>query len=418
MMKQGFEACIVGGSVRDVLANLSPGDFDIATSASPDQVEALAASRGWKTIPVGKSFGVIRVLVWGDEFEVASYRSEGEYLDGRHPDLSRLSLGCSLEEDVLRRDFTINGLALVPHPSNPTVIDYVGGLQDLRAGLIRTIGEPRTRFEEDALRPLRGVRFAAVLGFQIEARTLEAMTDLAGNLKMVSGERIRNEFEKAVGTGDARTFSRLLSSCGMWEPALGPGAGKFDTSLLADLLDGCLQELPSSPGLELYLALLSCSLILTGRDLSEASLKQGAELLEQLHKRLKLSTRELRTGLEIIDIAGSLLTLPDLITQVLLFNRPEFSQGVALARALLVRLGGDYSHLTGLQADLEALPEVRRRPPEFISGRDLITLGLTPGPVFKDLIDKVRDLTILGEVSDRDQALARLKALIAQDFSR
>jgi len=167
LQAEGHDTVIIGGAVRDLLLGRAPGDLDLATSATPDTVLALAEREGWLPIPVGKAFGVVRVRLAGVEFEVATFRSEEAYTDGRRPDLDGIEFQGSLEADVLRRDFTMNGLALRLLDDPPVIVDLVAGATDIAAASIRTIGDARSRFEEDALRPLRAVRFAAVLGFTI-----------------------------------------------------------------------------------------------------------------------------------------------------------------------------------------------------------------------------------------------------------
>lgn len=185
----GFSAYPVGGCVRDTLLGRVPGDWDVTTSALPEEVMALFA----KTVPTGVRHGTVTVLLEGQAMEVTAFRAEEGYSDGRHPD--RVRLGVSLEEDLARRDFTVNAMAFAPDGS---VIDLFGGREDLDAGLLRTVGEPERRFREDALRILRGVRFAAQLGFEPEPATAAAMEREAGRLACVSAERIVTELEKTL----------------------------------------------------------------------------------------------------------------------------------------------------------------------------------------------------------------------------
>ena len=219
----GHEAYFVGGCVRDLLLNREPEDFDVATSATPDQVLTLFE----KTFAVGAHFGVVLVAS-GDEdgyttTEVATFRSDGAYSDGRHPDAVKYTT--SAEEDVKRRDFTINGLLLDaqraaesfdnPAQLRAAVIDLVGGLEDLQAGVIRAIGQPEERFEEDHLRMLRAIRFAARFEFDIEAATKRALRSLAPKIAAVSRERVRDELTKMLTEGHARRAFELLDETGL-----------------------------------------------------------------------------------------------------------------------------------------------------------------------------------------------------------
>src|SRR5580658_5018659 len=183
----GFAAFWVGGCVRDFLLGREPQDFDIATDAKPEQVEKLFR----KTIPVGKKFGVIVVVEHGQQFQVATFRAEAEYRDGRRPEKVVFA---NAQADALRRDFTVNGLFYDPHKKE--IHDWVGGERDLRARIIRTIGAPEERFGEDHLRMLRAVRFAARLNFEIEPKTMAAIQSLAPRIKMISAERVRDELLK------------------------------------------------------------------------------------------------------------------------------------------------------------------------------------------------------------------------------
>src|SRR5882724_12198893 len=195
LREAGHVAYFNGGCVRDMVRGVEPHDIDIATSATPEEVQALFP----KTVPVGAAFGVVLVLEDGHQFEVATFRSDDAYVDGRRP--SAVHFG-SPEEDARRRDFTINGLFL--DPLTDEIIDFVGGRADIERKLVRTIGEPRHRFAEDKLRLLRCVRFAANLGYEIEAETFNAVKEMAAEIHVVSAERIRDELIKIFSRPHAR----------------------------------------------------------------------------------------------------------------------------------------------------------------------------------------------------------------------
>ena len=215
----GHQAYFAGGCVRDLLLGLIAKDFDVATSATPEEIVRLFP----RTLQVGAHFGVILVMVDGQTVEVATFRHDGAYLDGRRPDAVRFST--DPREDVLRRDFTINGM--LQEPLSGQVLDFVGGREDLAARLVRTIGEPERRFKEDKLRMLRGVRFAARLGFEIEAGTLGAMQAHAGEIGAVSNERVRDELTRMLTEGHARRAFELLQNC-KWVTGTGAAGGGAD----------------------------------------------------------------------------------------------------------------------------------------------------------------------------------------------
>src|SRR3954462_13439313 len=208
LRQKGHSAYLVGGCVRDLLLRKEPTDYDVATSATPDQVQQYFS----QTYPVGAQFGVILVEIGNKDFvEVATFRSDVSYSDGRHPDAVRYTE--SARDDVQRRDFTINGLLL--DPENDQVLDYVGGEMDLKNGLVRAIGQPDVRFQEDKLRMLRAVRFAARFDYKIEYEPFTAIQELAGQITQVSPERVRDELLKMLTEGHARRAFELLEETGL-----------------------------------------------------------------------------------------------------------------------------------------------------------------------------------------------------------
>ncbi len=203
----GHQAYLVGGCVRDLELGRSPADYDVCTDARPNRVQELFP----RSIAVGAQFGVILVVEEGEHVEVATFRSDVGYSDGRHPD--RVVFSDTPQEDVQRRDFTINGLLM--DPATGEVLDFVGGRADLRAGIVRAIGEPQLRFTEDKLRMMRGVRFAARFSFRIEPETMKAARSLAPQITQVSPERIRDELTKLLTEGAARRGFELLEEAGL-----------------------------------------------------------------------------------------------------------------------------------------------------------------------------------------------------------
>src|SRR5262245_22294735 len=207
----GFEAYWVGGCVRDMLLGREPIDYDVSSSARPEQIEALFS----RTIPVGKQFGVMLVLEDGTQFQVATFRAESDYADGRRPGRVEFS---SAKADALRRDFTVNGLFF--DPVKEELYDWVGGKADLRAKIIRTIGVPTERFAEDHLRLLRAVRFAAQLGFEIERNTFDALRANTAKIGIVSEERVREELMRLFRPPHASSGLKLLRESGLLEHVL------------------------------------------------------------------------------------------------------------------------------------------------------------------------------------------------------
>src|ERR1700736_6731777 len=207
LRQQGFHAYLVGGCVRDLLLGREPKDFDVATSAMPAQVMSIFP----ETYAVGAQFGVVLVPSPVGDVEVATFRSDIGYSDGRHPDEVRFS--ADPQEDVARRDFTINGMLL--DPVSNEVLDFVGGRKDLEAKVVRTIGDPKQRFAEDKLRMLRAIRFAARFGYTIEPATLAAIEDLADEIQLVSRERVRDELTRMLTEGQARRAFLLLDETGL-----------------------------------------------------------------------------------------------------------------------------------------------------------------------------------------------------------
>lgn len=211
LQNAGFDAFFAGGCVRDSLLGVEPKDFDIATSATPDEVEALFSL----TIPVGKAFGVVIVVDNGDEFEVATFRTDGTYADGRRPDSVEFA---GIELDANRRDFTIN--ALFENPITGEVLDFVGGVEDLKNGVLRTVGNPADRFSEDALRVLRLARFAARFNCNVDQATFEAAVLLAGNVRNVSAERVGDELSKILTGPNPEVGVNVLRATGVLEVVL------------------------------------------------------------------------------------------------------------------------------------------------------------------------------------------------------
>jgi poly(A) polymerase len=373
----GHQALWAGGCVRDQLLGLEPHDFDVATDARPDQVQALFR----RTIAVGASFGVIEVL--GPKplrVQVATFRSDDAYDDGRHPRSVTFS---SPEEDARRRDFTINGLFF--DPIEKRVIDYVGGEADLRAGVIRAIGDPRLRFAEDKLRLLRAVRFAARFQFTIEPATAAAIREMAGQITVVSAERIADELRKLLTDPNRTAGMRLLEDIGLATPIF----PEIDLANAAQTL-AALAEPVSFP---LALATILHSV--------------GPKNATQIADRLRLSNAEKDRIVWLVAHRAALVHAAKLPKSDLkpLLAHPGIGELLSLHRGLARADGESESHVEFCAKCLRDWPPDVIDPPPLITGDDLHEIGLEPGPVFKELLNAVRRAQLDEEIATRSEAI-------------
>lgn len=413
----GYESYLAGGCVRDMLLNKEPQDYDITTGAKPGEIAKIFPD----TIPVGAQFGVILVVVDGTPFEVASFRHDGPYLDGRHP--SQVRYG-SLREDVLRRDFTINGM--VYDPAGDSVIDLVNGRQDLEAGIIRAIGEPRARFEEDRLRMIRAVRFAASLDFNVERKTLAAIGELAATVTLVSWERIGDEITRILTEGGARRGFELLGETGLLEAALPeiaamkgveqspdyhPEGDVFAHTLLLlgqlkapteTLAYGCLLHDVAKP---------VCMRREGERITFYGHMERGAEMAEAILQRLKRSrdTWERVSYLVRSHLRHTQAPNMRLSTLKRFLGEDAIDELLELTRIDALAANGDLTHYNFCKAKLAELEEEDIHPEPLVRGRDLIALGLTPGPVFGQILAQVEEAQLGGELRGRQEAIEWVK---------
>lgn len=411
----GYEALFAGGCVRDRLLGLEPADYDVVTSARPPQVEALFE----KTIPVGRRFGILIVQSGGFDFEVATYRSDGPYLDGRHPSSVRFA---SREEDALRRDFTIN--AMFEDPGTGEVIDLAGGRSDLAAGVIRAVGEPRRRFAEDRLRLIRAVRFAARFRFRIEEATFAAITEDSPHLADVAAERTGTEFAKILTEGGARLGFELLDATGLLgvllpemlelkgceqSPDYHPEGDVFVHTLK------CIEQLPASCTLTLALGLLlhdiakpRCAGQRDGRRTFYGHSEMGAEMAREICHRLRYSgsTIERVAWLVAQHLRHTAASSMKPSTLKRFLRQDGIEELLELTRMDALASSGDLRHTDYCRAQLAALPDEALRPTRLISGDDLLAIGLTPGPQFKEILTAVEEAQLEGRIDSRDQALA------------
>jgi len=453
-----YEAYLAGGCVRDLLLGREPQDYDVATSATPDVVLAMFP----RTFAVGAHFGVVLVATAEDGdtspaaqpesappyvvTEVATFRSDGIYTDGRHPDEVRYTK--TPEEDVQRRDFTINGLLLDPLCQGApldlgdlkilrsAVIDYVGGLADLDAHLMRAIGQPEMRFEEDHLRLLRGARFAARFGFDIEPVTLAAMRKLAPRIQAVSRERVRDELTKMLTEGHARRAFELLDETGLLAQVL-PEVAK---------MKGVAQPPQFHPEGDVWIHTLmlleqleaGCSLTLAwgallhdvgkpptfrmapDRIRFDGHVEVGMAMGAEICRRFRFSNDETHQILALIENHMKFADAPRMKASTLKrFLRLErFDEHLALHRMDCLAAHGNLDIWNSVREQHESLPEEAVRPKPLITGRELIGAGFEPGPRFKEILRTVEDAQLEGTISTPEQALELVQEQFGKKASR
>ncbi len=397
LREAGFVAYFAGGCVRDLLLGRTAKDYDVATNARPDQVRELFGRR--KTLAVGESFGVIIVLgpKPAGQVEVATFRTDGEYHDGRRP--THVDF-CSPEEDAQRRDFTINGMFYDPVESR--VLDYVGGEHDLAARVIRAIGDPRARMTEDKLRMLRAVRFTATLEFQLDPATADAIRAMADQLHVVSAERIAQELHKMLLDRHRRRAMELCVDVGLLRVVL-PELSVVSCQLSVEKTLRMLALL-ESPSFPLAFAMLLHAL--------------PVETVRDIGRRLRLSNEEIDRTAWLVALQDALRAAPKMTLAQLkrLLSHPHRDELLALLRTKLLAEEADLHPVLFCEEFLAATPPEVLNPPPLISGNDLIRQGLKPGPTFKLLLEQIRDAQLNGEITTAAEALALARRL--QDSSQ
>jgi poly(A) polymerase len=424
LRQAGHQAYLVGGCVRDLLLGREPEDFDVATDATPDQVMRLFP----QTYAVGVKFGVVLVPVEptsNDQppatvIEVATFRSDGLYSDGRRPD--QVTYTKDAKEDVQRRDFTINGLLLDPL-KNDEVLDYVGGRADLAAKTIRTIGEPGHRFAEDKLRMLRAVRFAARFGYQIEPRTLAAICAQTKEIGQVSRERVRDELVKMLTEGRARRAFELLDETGLLGEVLPEVAAMKGVEqppqfhpegdvwlhtllLLAGLRAGC------SPTLAVGALLHDVGKPPTFRRAPDrirfdGHAEVGAKMAEEICRRLRFSNHETEQICALVASHLRFIDAPRMKESTLkrFLRLPKFDEHLELHRLDCLASHGGLELYEFVRQKIALTPPEQIRPRPLITGDDLIAAGYAPGPRFKEIISAVEDAQLEGTLADKVAAM-------------
>jgi poly(A) polymerase len=436
---QGRQAYLVGGCVRDILLGREPADYDVTTDATPNEVMRIFPD----AYGVGAQFGVVLVPVppelqiartAGDNgsgyeattIEVATFRSDIGYSDGRHPDQVRFSK--DPREDVNRRDFTINGMML--DPLSNEVLDFVGGQKDLKARIIRCIGDPDRRFGEDKLRTLRAVRFASRFGFEIEPATLAAIRELAPQVKQVSRERVRDELTKMLIEGHARSAFLLLDETGLLHevlpeieamkgvaqpPQFHPEGDVFVHTLLL------LEELPHPCSAALAWGALLHDVgkpptfrVAPDRIRFDGHVDVGVKMAEEICHRLRFSNDDTEQILALVDNHmrfGHAMRMSE-STFKKFVRMPHFDQHLELHRLDCQASYGDLTTYDFTRNKMAAMTPEAMRPAPLLTGDDLIAVGHEPGPRFKEILSAVEDGQLEGRLRDRKEALQ----FVAREF--
>jgi poly(A) polymerase len=417
LRRNGYQALLAGGCVRDLLVGRSPVDYDVATDALPDQVMALFP----ESVGVGAQFGVVFVPGDGFRVEVATFRSDGNYSDGRRPD--QVIYAKTPEEDVKRRDFTINGLLMRPETSE--VLDFVGGEADMKAGLIRAIGEPDRRFKEDKLRLMRAVRFAARFGFVIEPETFAGIRRHAHDISVVSAERLRDELTKLLTEGAARRGFELLDETGLLEAVLPEVAAMkgveqppqyhpegdvwTHTLLMLDELEA------GSPATLAWGVLLHDvgkpptfrSIAETGdRIRFDGHVAVGERMGESICQRFRFSNEDTE---QILALIANHMRFKDVeqmrpATLKRFVRLPRFEEHMQLHWLDCTSSHRRLDSYNFVRRLLAETPPEQIRPSKLLTGDELRDMGYKPGPVFSQILASLEDAQLEGKVSTPDEA--------------
>lgn len=438
LRQHGFQAYLVGGCVRDLLLERDPADFDVATSATPAQVMNIFPD----AYAVGAQFGVVLVPLPEDQrddesetltpkahaIEVATFRRDLGYSDGRHPDEVRFTQ--DPREDAARRDFTINGMMLDPLSLEMTgqetpggVLDFFGGQNDLRSHIIRAIGDPEHRFAEDKLRMLRAVRFAARFEYIIESDTLSAIQRLAPEIEVVSLERVRDELTKMLTEGHARRAFLLLDETGLLQqvlpeisamkgvqqpPEFHPEGDVFVHTLLLfdNLPHPCLPTLAWGALLH-DVGKPATFRVAPDRIRFDNHVDVGVKIAEEICSRLRFSNHAAAQVLALVEnhMRFGHVTRMKESTLKKFLCLPAFDEHLALHRADSLASHRNLSTYEFLQSKLTEIPPEKIRPTALITGADLIAAGYPPGPRFREILEAVEDAQLEDRLLSRDAAL-------------
>jgi poly(A) polymerase len=420
---RGFEALYAGGCVRDQLLGLTPHDYDVATNARPEQVEALFP----RTVPVGVQFGVIIVLEQGAEIQVATFRGDGTYHDGRHPESVRFT---DAEGDAARRDFTVNGLFF--DPIEERILDFVEGRRDLESRLLRAIGDPSERFAEDKLRLLRAVRFATTLGFEIDPDTWREILVWSPEIHAVSAERIRDELVKILLSPNRLRGFDLLDESGLLRQVLPE----------MEALKGCDQPPEFHPEGDVFvhtrlmLSMLapdaSLPLVLsvlfhdigkpatrvvdeTGRIRFNGHEGVSAGMTLRLLQRLRFPNEVIDAVIPSVRLHMSFKDVPNMRVATLkrMMARPTFEEELELHRVDCLASHGMLDNHAMLIAKREEFGREPLIPQPLITGHDLIALGMKPGKHFAEILQAAQTRQLEGSLTSREEALEWIKSTLS-----
>jgi poly(A) polymerase len=437
LRRHGYQAYLAGGCVRDTLLGLDPTDYDVTTDATPHQVMRIFP----ETYAVGAQFGVVLVPIPKDSereivppehphaIEVATFRSDGAYSDGRHPDHVQYSK--APEEDVKRRDFTINGLLMDPLDGD-RVLDFVGGRADLAAGIVRAIGDPEKRFQEDKLRMLRAVRFGARFGYAIDPQTLAAIRALAQDIHQVSRERVRDELTKMLTEGHARQAFELLGSTRLLKevlpeiermhgveqpPQFHPEGDVWVHTMML------LEQLPANVSRTLAWGALLHDVgkpptfrVAPDRIRFDGHVEVGVKMAHEICRRLNFSNEDSE---QIEALVANHMRFADVermkdSTLKRFLRLPKFDEHLEMHRMDCLASHRQLSLYNFVSEKMRNTPPEEIRPELLITGQDLIALGYEPGPRFKTILSAVEDAQLEGTLRGREDAIE----LVRNEFPR
>lgn len=419
LSEKGHKALFAGGFVRDMFLKVDHEDIDIATDAHPAEIQRIFKH----TIPVGERFGVILVIKNGVSYEVATFRSDGRYYDGRHPEGIEFS---DEIEDAKRRDFTINGMFF--NPVTGKVIDYVGGEKDLDSGIIRTIGDPLRRLEEDKLRVIRGIRFAGRFNFRIEPKTWRAIVSIAPEIVKVSSERIRDEILKILTQRGAGRGMRMLIESGVMKAILPevvamkdvPQPEEFHPE--GDVLTHTLLmiDMMRSPSPPLALAVLlhdigkPKTLVIKERIRFDNHANIGGEMTEAICRRIRISTRDKKAVVDLVKEHLRFIDIMEMRESKLkrFLRREDFEDHLELHRLDCLGSHGNLGSWEYCRKKIKEIEKEDLKPKPLIRGKDLIDMGFIPGPLFKEILTFVEDAQLEGRVTTKEEA----KSLVRDKF--
>ncbi|HOK39667.1 MAG TPA: CCA tRNA nucleotidyltransferase [bacterium] len=413
LQKKGFEAYFAGGCVRDFLLKKKFKDIDIATNATPDDVKKIFK----KTIEVGKQFGVVKLIYYGNEYEITTFRKDINYFDGRHPEKIEF---CGIEEDAKRRDFTIN--ALYYDVNKNKVLDFVNGVADLKNKIIRAVGAPDERFQEDKLRIIRAIRFAIRLNFKIEKKTYQSIKKFANKIREVSFERIREELKLILTNKGADEAIRLISKTGILKEILPevenlkgvkqpeefhPEGDVFEHTLL-------MLKYMKKPTFTLAMGALlhdigkPVTFKIEDRIRFNEHECVGAEIAEKICERFKLSNKEKEQIVSLVREHMKFMFVKEMRLAKLkrLLNMENFSEHLELHRLDCLASHKNLENYHFCKKKLkEFANEINIKKIRLITGDDLISLGFKPSPIFKTILNEIEDLTLEKKLTTKEEAI-------------